>query len=81
MNPVNRLQTHFAWTPSSRLVSRKPAPQEPDFKIHQTNIIIHPSYNSIIGYIEENNIHLQKNKEVEEACQYYQLKFIEYKDL
>lgn len=51
------------------------------FKIHQTNILIHPSYNSIIGYIEENNIHLEKNKQVEEACEYYQLKFIESKDL
>jgi hypothetical protein len=36
MNHVNRLQIHSGWTPSYRLVSRKPAPQEPDFKIHQT---------------------------------------------
>lgn len=36
MNRVNRLQTLYGWTPSSRLVSRKPAPQEPNFRVPQT---------------------------------------------
>ena len=36
MNHVNRLQIHSGWTPNYRLVLRKPAPQEHDFKIHQT---------------------------------------------
>jgi len=36
MNLVNRLQTLYGWTPSSRLVSRKPAPQEPNFRVPQT---------------------------------------------
>jgi hypothetical protein len=36
MNLVNRLQTLYGWTPNSRLVSRKPAPQEPNFRVPQT---------------------------------------------
>jgi len=36
MSLVNRLQTLYAWTPNSRLVSRKPAPPEPNFKVPQT---------------------------------------------
>jgi hypothetical protein len=36
MSLVNRLQTLYAWTPNSRLVSRKPAPPEPNFRVPQT---------------------------------------------
>lgn len=36
MNLVNRLQTLYAWTPSSRLVSLKPVPPEPNFSVPQT---------------------------------------------
>lgn len=37
MNLVNKLQTHYAWTPSSRLVSKKPAPMESDFEVPQSS--------------------------------------------
>ena len=40
MNPVNRLQTLYAWTPNSRLVSKKPAPPEPNFRVPQTTGIM-----------------------------------------
>jgi hypothetical protein len=40
MSLVNRLQTHYGWTPNSRLVSRKPVPPEPNFKVPQTTGIM-----------------------------------------
>jgi hypothetical protein len=36
MNLVNRLQLHYGWTPSYRLVSKKPAPLEPNIQVPQT---------------------------------------------
>jgi hypothetical protein len=38
MNPVSLLQSHYAWTPSSRQVFKKPAPTDCDlFRVPQTN--------------------------------------------
>jgi len=36
MNLVNRLETHYAWTPNSRLVSKKPVPTVYDYEVPQS---------------------------------------------
>jgi hypothetical protein len=63
MNLVNRLQTLYAWTPSSRLVSRKPAPREPNFTVPQTT--------GIMGWIVltyENNVPVCSWITARESC-------------
>lgn len=37
MNHVSQFQRLYGWTPSFRTVFKKPAPQEPNFKVPQTN--------------------------------------------
>jgi len=46
--------------------------------IVNTDILFQPSYNAIIGYKSGDEIYFKKNKSVEEACDFYHVKFIDF---
>jgi hypothetical protein len=47
------------------------------YLIQGTNFIIDPGYRALTGYMKDEIIYYKKNEQVEQACLYYHLPFLE----